>query len=166
MDSWGYREPLSGFLEPAVRRAALHFGVEPRQGDIVADVFTQAADVLDRYEDAVTLRILELQELGRCPISAFHLAGPLISAQPVSGMDDQLAWREGGSELLHVSTIYTALKRVSNMPGSECRAGAGDGHQPDRGEIAKGQPLTQQKEAGRRAHRRLQAHQDAEQVAR
>jgi hypothetical protein len=94
--------------------------------------------VLHRYEDAVTLRILELQELGRCPIRAFHLAGPLVSAQPVSGMDDQLARREGGSELLHVITIYTAPKRVSNMPGSEGRAGAGDGHQADRGEVAQG----------------------------
>jgi hypothetical protein len=158
--------PLSGFLEPAVGRAALHFRVEPRQRDVVADVFAQAADVFDRYEDAITLRILELQELGGCPVCTFHLAGPLIPAQSVGGMDDKLAGREGGSELLHVFTIYTAPKPLSNMPGSECRAGAGDGHQPDRGEIAKGQPLTKQKEAGRRAHGRLQAHQDAEQLAR
>jgi hypothetical protein len=122
--------------------------------------------VFDRDEDAVTLRILELQELGSCPIRAFHLAGPLVSAQPVSGMDDQLAWRERGGELLHVFTIYTALKRLLNMPGSECRAGAGNRHQPDREKIPNRQQLGEEDKAGQRTHGRLQAHQDAEQLAR
>src|ERR1700737_3259174 len=82
-------------------------------------------------------------------------------------MEDQFAWKERGSELgWHVSTIYTAPGGLSNMPGSERGTGAGDRHQRDREEIAEGQPLTEEKKARRRPHRGLQAHQDAEQLAR
>src|SRR5438445_11014528 len=79
--------PLGWFLEAAVGRAALHFGVEPGQGNVVAHVLAQPADVFDRDEDAVALRILELQELGGGPVRAFHLTGPGIPAQSVGGME-------------------------------------------------------------------------------
>src|ERR1700730_5149786 len=82
-------------------------------------------------------------------------------------MEDQFAWKERGSELgWHVSTIYTAPGGLSNMPGTERRTGAGDRHQPDRQEIANCQVLTEEKKARGRAHCRLQAHQDAEWLAR
>src|SRR5258708_18739975 len=82
-------------------------------------------------------------------------------------MENQFAWREGGSELSwHLSTIYTALARLSNMPGGERGTGAGDRNQRDREEIANGEALGEKNKARRRAHRRLEAHQDAKQLAR
>src|ERR1700680_446851 len=105
------------FLEATVGRASLHFGVEPGKSDVVADVFTQPADVFNGHEDAIALRILEVQVLARRSIRCFQLARADISAKPMSGMQNQLAWKEGGSELRwHVSPIYTLLGPFSNIP--------------------------------------------------
>lgn len=125
----------------------------------------------------MALGVIELKILGNRPVGCLDLPGSHVSAQSVRGMEHQLTGNEGGSELRwQVFMIVPALGasqtlRSGHICGGRRRsrtrgAGAGDHHEADRDQIARREPLAQQKKARRGSHRGLEAHQDAEDLPR
>jgi hypothetical protein len=153
-------------------------GREPGKGGLFADVLTQARNVLDRHEDSMAVRILELKILSRGPIGCFEQLGSGIPAEAMGRVKHELTGIEGGSELRwQLVLVYPPLVGFKhggswNVGGdrpASCAtrgAGAGDGDERDGKEVDERQPLAQKEKARRRAHRRLEAHQNAEDLAR
>jgi len=125
----------------------------------------------------MALGVVELEILPACPIGGFELAGPDVTAKAVRGMEHQLTGYEGGSELRWQVLLIVPALGPSQTPRSRdirggwrgCRtrrAGAGHHHEANCDQIPKRQPLAQEEEARRSPDRRLEAHEDAEDLPR
>ena len=89
-------EALLRLLRAAVRRAVLDFRRESGQLRIGAEVLAQATDVLNGDENAVPLRVIQLEVFGSGAIIRLKHPCTDVPADAVGGVDNQLArlkWR-------------------------------------------------------------------------
>jgi len=77
----------------------LDLGGETGQRCVGADVLGQAADVFDRNENSLPLRIIQLEVLGTAAIVCLQQARTYIATDTVGGVDNQLARLEWRGEL-------------------------------------------------------------------